>query len=121
VRIPFHNIGVNLQHVVDAFLPDLALPSVSPQIRPALLDWYDRVHRTLPWRRTPHSKQGPPPTGSGGGGDAAAALPAPDSLDPQQFAYFVWVSEIMLQQTQVRRIGVDLSPLSPISSWIPSS
>lgn len=36
----------------------------------ALLDWYDRQKRDLPWRRHP---------------------------DP----YFIWVSEIMLQQTQV--------------------
>jgi A/G-specific adenine glycosylase len=34
----------------------------------------------------------------------AAALPAPAELAPQQFAYYVWVSEIMLQQTQVSRV-----------------
>jgi adenine-specific DNA glycosylase len=26
------------------------------QIRSSLLDWYDRSHRILPWRRNPHSK-----------------------------------------------------------------
>lgn len=34
----------------------------------------------------------------------AAAKPAPADLTPQQFAYCVWVSEIMLQQTQVARV-----------------
>lgn len=34
----------------------------------------------------------------------AAAKPAPADLTPQQFAYYVWVSEIMLQQTQVARV-----------------
>lgn len=34
----------------------------------------------------------------------AAAKPAPADLSPQQFAYYVWVSEIMLQQTQVARV-----------------
>lgn len=34
----------------------------------------------------------------------AAAKPAPADLSPQQFAYRVWVSEIMLQQTQVARV-----------------
>jgi A/G-specific adenine glycosylase len=34
----------------------------------------------------------------------AAAKPAPADLTPQQFAYCVWVSEIMLQQTQVSRV-----------------
>lgn len=34
----------------------------------------------------------------------AAAKPAPADLSPQAFAYYVWVSEIMLQQTQVSRV-----------------
>eukprot|EP00965_Chrysotila_dentata_P100724 3327741-Pleurochrysis_carterae.AAC.6 len=48
----------------------------------ALLDWYDAGHRSLPWRR--------------------------EATDPKQHAdvraYAVWVSEIMLQQTQVERV-----------------
>ena len=44
----------------------------------ALLDWYDRHHRRLPWRAPP-------------GGRA----------DP----YHVWLSEIMLQQTTVATVG----------------
>ncbi len=43
-----------------------------------LLDWYDRNHRSLPWRSPPGA---PPP-------------------DP----YRVWLSEVMLQQTQVATV-----------------
>lgn len=67
------------------------------QIRAALLLWYDKVHRVLPWRRTPHSTRTIPAPA----GPHEAAEPAPADLPPQQFGYFVWVSEIMLQQTQV--------------------
>lgn len=45
---------------------------------PALLTWYDRHRRTLPWR-------------------AAPGEPAPDP-------YRVWLSEIMLQQTTVQAV-----------------
>ena len=44
-----------------------------PLIRRALLEWFDRVRRDLPWRRSPRHR------------------------DP----YSVWISEIMLQQTRV--------------------
>lgn len=44
-----------------------------PAIRYALLEWFDRVRRDLPWRRAPRSR------------------------DP----YSVWISEVMLQQTRV--------------------
>ena len=47
-------------------------------IAPALLDWYDRHARTLPWRSPPGT---PPP-------------------DP----YRVWLSEVMLQQTTVAAV-----------------
>ena len=40
------------------------------RFRRALLDWYDKEKRDLPWRRTKNP-------------------------------YFIWVSEIMLQQTRV--------------------
>lgn len=46
----------------------------------ALLDWYDRHARQLPWRAPPHSGR-----------------PTP--------AYRVWLSEIMLQQTTVATVG----------------
>lgn len=50
----------------------------SDMIAPALLDWYDRHARALPWRAPPHA---PPP-------------------DP----YRVWLSEVMLQQTTVAAV-----------------
>lgn len=43
---------------------------------PALLAWYDQHHRSLPWRHPPHAPGAPNP-------------------------YYVWLSEIMLQQTTV--------------------
>lgn len=49
----------------------------------ALLDWYDRHARRLPWRTSP--------------GDRAAGI-VPDP-------YRVWLSEIMLQQTTVVAVG----------------
>lgn len=47
-----------------------------PEIRAALLDWYDRQARTLPWRTPPGAGTRPDP-------------------------YRVWLSEVMLQQTTV--------------------
>ncbi|TVQ58688.1 MAG: A/G-specific adenine glycosylase [Rhodobacteraceae bacterium] len=49
----------------------------------ALLDWYDRLARRLPWRVGPADR-------------AAGARPDP---------YRVWLSEIMLQQTTVATVG----------------
>lgn len=46
-------------------------------IRDAMLDWYDRHRRVLPWRSDPH------------------VMPDP---------YHVWLSEIMLQQTTVQAV-----------------
>ncbi|MEX0344923.1 MAG: A/G-specific adenine glycosylase [Rhizobiaceae bacterium] len=51
-------------------------------IAEALLDWYDRSHRELPWRVGP---------------DDLAKGKQPD-------AYRVWLSEVMLQQTQVETV-----------------
>ncbi|CAH1776066.1 unnamed protein product [Owenia fusiformis] len=50
-------------------------------IRQKLLQWYDKNKRDLPWRRY-----------------------AVDEKDPNIKAYAVWVSEIMLQQTQVATV-----------------
>ena len=44
----------------------------------ALLDWYDRHQRRLPWRAPPGKRADP---------------------------YHVWLSEIMLQQTTVKAVG----------------
>jgi len=49
----------------------------------ALLAWYDKNARALPWRTSPQDR-------------AAGANPNP---------YFVWLSEIMLQQTTVPTVG----------------
>ncbi|GIL83416.1 hypothetical protein Vretifemale_12244 [Volvox reticuliferus] len=84
------------------------------EFRRELLNWYDHNHRVLPWRRTPRSKKHEVDVGStdaAGGRDAGAgpsgeeeAEPAPAELPQQQFAYWVWVSEVMLQQTQVATV-----------------
>ncbi|XP_037355768.1 adenine DNA glycosylase isoform X5 [Talpa occidentalis] len=49
--------------------------------RGSLLSWYDREKRDLPWRRR-----------------------AGDEVDLDRRAYAVWVSEVMLQQTQVATV-----------------
>ncbi|XP_053069262.1 adenine DNA glycosylase isoform X6 [Acinonyx jubatus] len=49
--------------------------------RENLLSWYDREKRDLPWRRR-----------------------AEGEMDPDRRAYAVWVSEVMLQQTQVATV-----------------
>ena len=54
-----------------------ALPDIKPDAVAAVLAWYDRHRRTLPWR----------------------ALPG-ETADP----YRVWLSEIMLQQTTVAAV-----------------
>jgi A/G-specific adenine glycosylase len=55
----------------------------SPVMVAAILDWYDRMARSMPWRVPPHlSAQGHRP-------------------DP----YHVWLSEVMLQQTTVAAVG----------------
>ncbi len=48
----------------------------------ALLDWYDHNARTLPWRISPEEKVG--------------------GIQPDP--YYVWLSEIMLQQTTVKTV-----------------
>ena len=59
----------------------------------ALLNWFDVSHRVLPWRFIRDSKLENNTQDSSIG-----------DLDPQVFAYRVWVSEIMLQQTQVATV-----------------
>ncbi|MEN2979824.1 A/G-specific adenine glycosylase [Tistrella bauzanensis] len=60
----------------------IAVPAIDPdrrdRLRRALLDWYDRHRRVLPWRAEPGQ-----------------------TADP----YAVWLSEIMLQQTTVAAAG----------------
>ena len=73
-------------------LEDFADESEVARVRHALLDWYDHNHRTLPWRRNPHSKK-----------DESTQSVGTDVGD-YDFAYGVWVSEVMLQQTQVATV-----------------
>jgi len=54
----------------------------APATAAALLDWYDRHARALPWRVPPHER-------------AVGVVPDP---------YRVWLSEIMLQQTKVQAV-----------------
>jgi A/G-specific adenine glycosylase len=56
-----------------------ALPAVEAPPAAALLTWYDRHRRDLPWR-------------------AAPGAPAPDP-------YRIWLSEVMLQQTTAAAVG----------------
>ena len=55
----------------------------SAQIAPALLAWYDRHARALPWRAPPGA---PPPNSD------------------RNWPYRVWLSEVMLQQTTVAAV-----------------
>ena len=52
-------------------------------IRQSLLDWYDENKRTLPWRTISEDFE---------------------NTDDNKRGYAVWVSEIMLQQTQVATV-----------------
>ncbi|KAL4419664.1 hypothetical protein ABPG77_000561 [Micractinium sp. CCAP 211/92] len=72
----------------------------SDEIRAGLLAWYDAHHRILPWRRNPHSKL---PTAMVAAAAADGTHPAPPDLPQNEFIYYVWVCEIMSQQTQVSR------------------
>ena len=69
-------------------------------MRSALLSWYDQNHRILPWRRNVHSRLSPETVEKAA---KEGQLPAPADLPIDQFIYYVWVCEIMSQQTQVAR------------------
>ena len=74
------------------------------QLRTALLDWYDSNHRVLPWRRNSRSKVPGAHDASATTWPTAAGCSAPlTGLSTADWAYGVWVSEVMLQQTQVER------------------
>jgi A/G-specific adenine glycosylase len=64
-------------------MPNTAAPRQHPIDADALLAWYDRYARTLPWRVSPIDR-------------ARGIKPDP---------YRVWLSEIMLQQTTVAAVG----------------
>ena len=78
----------------------LTLPVAEAQLAPcraALLSWYDEHHRVLPWRHNSHSKR----QTSAGVVSASWATGCEGGLSKADWAYGVWVSEVMLQQTQV--------------------
>jgi A/G-specific adenine glycosylase len=82
-------------------LEDVAFdPGSLPALRAALLDWYDANHRVLPWRRNARSRL---PAAAAAAAAARGERPAPADLPDDDFVYYVWVCEIMSQQTQVAR------------------
>jgi hypothetical protein len=72
--------------------------NVSLQVREKLLRWFHSSHRVLPWR-APQSNASHEPRDS-----SEWARKATDKIGQQVFAYRVWVSEVMLQQTQVATV-----------------
>eukprot|EP01023_Acetabularia_acetabulum_P064936 TRINITY_DN8532_c0_g1_i4.p1 TRINITY_DN8532_c0_g1~~TRINITY_DN8532_c0_g1_i4.p1 ORF type:complete len:449 (-),score=60.52 TRINITY_DN8532_c0_g1_i4:447-1793(-) len=60
------------------------------QMRSELLQWYDENCRDMPWRRPPMNWR--------------KDILCEDKAVQQQHAYRVWVSEVMLQQTQVSTV-----------------
>ena len=100
----------------------------APEARRALLDWYDENHRVLPWRRNAFSKHCEPTDAVTDADDASRAMTANEDpvetaklywrldhlcatrgaardVPTEQYAYGVWVSEIMSQQTQIERVA----------------
>jgi hypothetical protein len=63
------------------------------EIHGCLLSWYDDKHRVLPWRRNGHSLH-----------ELSAESDAKLAIADSDWAYRVWVSEIMLQQTRVATV-----------------
>lgn len=70
--------------------------------RTSLLEWYDCNHRILPWRRNIHSKRQPEDVEKEQ--TARGVVAAPLDLEQDDFIYYVWVCEIMSQQTQISRV-----------------
>ena len=65
----------------------------SPVMAAAILDWYDRMARAMPWRVPPRLS-------------AQGHLPDP---------YHIWLSEVMLQQTTVAAVGAYFGAF--VSRW----
>lgn len=72
------------------------------QVRKALLEWYDCNHRILPWRRNAFSKRSAEQVEKEEAERGVVA--APLDLGQDDFIYYVWVCEIMSQQTQISRV-----------------
>jgi A/G-specific adenine glycosylase len=69
-------------------------PKIASAARPALIRWFAREARSLPWR-PPHALALP------AAGDTLLDRSAPA---PARSPYAVWISEVMLQQTQVATV-----------------
>ncbi|KAK7501221.1 hypothetical protein BaRGS_00007706 [Batillaria attramentaria] len=61
-----------------------------PQMQEKLLKWYDQVKRDLPWRKINQIGR--------------SDVKVQNEMSDNERAYAVWVSEIMLQQTQVATV-----------------
>lgn len=87
------------QHPAPKDIEDVVFSAAElPVMQKALLDWYDENHRVLPWRRNLYSKLSPETV-------ASQQYQAPPSdLEDDVFIYYVWICEIMSQQTQVSRV-----------------
>jgi len=100
----------------------------APEMSNRLLQWYDEKHRALPWRRNAFSKHCEPTdvvlrkdkdnadtkTKTEHKEEALAYWQldvcdkrgAARNVPLDQYAYGVWVSEIMSQQTQIERVAI---------------
>ena len=100
----------------------------APEMSNRLLQWYDEKHRALPWRRNAFSKHCEPTDvvlrkdkdnadtkDTNTKHEHALAYWQLDVCDKRgaarnvpldQYAYGVWVSEIMSQQTQIERVAI---------------
>jgi A/G-specific adenine glycosylase len=82
--------------------PDASsLSSVFPSLRARLLRWFEANRRDLPWRAPfdPSTHGASRRSGSRGAGGLLSETP------PLRPPYAVWISEIMLQQTQVATVA----------------
>ena len=97
--------------------PPAAVLGRASEARSRLLAWYDDHHRVLPWRRNFRSVSRPPPRldeSAESASDLASGRAfwrgvertgAYSNVPADQYAYGVWVSEIMSQQTQIERVA----------------
>lgn len=93
------SVSVRLTSAVDIHKRVCAVHHTAPcmQTQQGLLHWFDAHHRVLPWRCI-HSE-----THEAHSSDEWQHK-SPEHLTRQVFAYRVWVSEVMLQQTQVATV-----------------
>jgi len=102
---PRKNVKKSNENMMPLVVPDIEDCVFSTdeidQVRKSLLSWYDENHRVLPWRRNPKSKLSHRLVKSY---EDQGLRPAPLDLPENEFIYYVWVCEIMSQQTQISRV-----------------